>query len=187
LFAAFTIKKRLTIWAGIVLAILFFPLILTVNGSHVDGQGWHWTVSDFAFIFIVLLGSAVVFELVARKMHTRAHRIALAASVLSGLLLVYINAAVGIIGEDNPGNLMYPGVIVLGLIVAAVGRFTAQAIIRALLVMATTLFIVTMVTPIFFSRFEPSPWKTVALDAMFIIFFLGSIQLFRQAERQGRK
>jgi hypothetical protein len=39
------------------------------------------------------------------------NRCAVGIAVVSALLLVWINAAAGMIGDDNPANVMYVGVI----------------------------------------------------------------------------
>jgi len=52
------------------------------------------------------------------------------------LVLVWANLAVGLVGsEGNPANLWFMAVPVVGLIMAAVGRFAAQGLVRAMLAM----------------------------------------------------
>src|SRR3990170_3279949 len=88
------ITRRLSMWAVIIALILLIPLVLTLLGSGVDGEGWHWTLFDFVFMGTLLFGSALTYELVARKMSNVAYRVAVGVAVVTAVLLVWINGAV---------------------------------------------------------------------------------------------
>ena len=60
-----------------------------------------------------------------------AYRVAIGVAVASALILVWINAAAGIIG-DGPINLMYFGVIAVGMIGAFIARLEPRGMSRAL-------------------------------------------------------
>jgi hypothetical protein len=61
----------------------------------------------------------------------------------SALLMIVANGAVGIIGsEDNPINLLFSGVVVLGLVGASIARFRPLGMARAMYAMATALLMV---------------------------------------------
>src|SRR3989344_7469229 len=93
--------KRLFMWAVAVVVLLLIPLVLTLLGSGVDEEGWHWTFFDFVFMGALLFGSALTYEFVARKMSNFAYRVAVGVAVVTVVLLVWINGAVGIIGDDE--------------------------------------------------------------------------------------
>src|SRR3989344_4880323 len=105
------LTKRLMVWAAVVAVILLIPLILTIRDGGVEGVGWNWTFFDFVFMGILLYGAALAYELVARKMSNSAYRAAVGLAVVTAVLLVWINAAVGIIGDDDGVNLLYFGVL----------------------------------------------------------------------------
>src|SRR5687767_11990643 len=105
--------KRLSVWAIIVVAILMIPLLAK----------WPWTGGDFVFGAVVLFGSALTYELVARKMSNVTYRAAVGLAVVTALLFVWINAAVGIIGDGDFPNGMYFGVLAVGFIGALIARF----------------------------------------------------------------
>ncbi|OGZ35863.1 MAG: hypothetical protein A2V60_01015 [Candidatus Portnoybacteria bacterium RIFCSPHIGHO2_01_FULL_39_19] len=128
------ITKRLIRWAVIVALILLIPLVLTLLGSGVDGEGWHWTLFDFVFMGTLLFGSALAYELIARKMSYGAYRAAVGVAVVTVVLLVWINGAVGIIG-DSSVNTMYFGVLAVGFISALIARFRPHGMSRALFAM----------------------------------------------------
>ncbi|MCP3734868.1 hypothetical protein M9979_08290 [Sphingomonas sp. RP10(2022)] len=80
-----------------------------------------WTASDFAFAAILLFGSLTAFELVSRRTPAMAWRLAIGATLLGAVLLVWVNAAVGIDGsEDNPVNLVFYAIAAASLVVAGV-------------------------------------------------------------------
>lgn len=131
------ITRRLIRWAVVVVLILLIPLVLTLLGSGVDGDGWHWTLFDFVFMGALLFGSALAYELVSRKMSKGAYRYAVGVAVVTAFLLVWVNGAVGIIGnEGNPANLMYFGVLAVGIVGATIARLEPRGMARALFAMA---------------------------------------------------
>jgi len=62
-----------------------------------------------------------------------AYRLGFAIAILLGLLLVWINLAVGIIGgEGNAANLVFAGVLLVGAVGAVLGRLRAAGMARAM-------------------------------------------------------
>jgi predicted membrane protein len=58
-------------------------------------------------------------------------------SVIGGFLMVWANLAVGIIGnEDNPQNLMFYGLLLIGVVGALVTKFDARGLALTMRVMA---------------------------------------------------
>ncbi|MDH3469138.1 MAG: hypothetical protein OES26_25195, partial [Gammaproteobacteria bacterium] len=96
--------------------ILLLPLIAMRFTDEVV-----WDLADFAVAGVLLLGAGLTFELIARKAGSFAYRAAVAIAVAAALLLIWVNLAVGIIGnEGNPANLMYLGVLAVGIAGAVV-------------------------------------------------------------------
>ena len=61
-----------------------------------------------------------------------AYRFAAGLALMAAFFLIWMNLGVGIIGEaDNPANLMYVGVLTVGLIGAVVVRFLPHGMARA--------------------------------------------------------
>ena len=92
-------NKRLT---GIVLAVallLLVPFIAMQFTAEVN-----WTLSDFVAAGALLLGTGLLCELVLRKVKRVKYRIALCASILVVLLIVWIELAVGIFGTPFAGS-----------------------------------------------------------------------------------
>lgn len=186
------ITKRLIVWAVIVAIILLIPLVLTLLGSGVDGEGWHWTLSDFVFMGVLLFGAGLAYELVARKMSNGAYRAAVGVAVAAAVLLVWINAAVGIIGDgdlDSP-NGMYFGVLAVGIVSALIARFKPQGMARALFATAIAQMSVPVIALIIWkSAFfnPPGVLGVFALNTFFAMLFVGSALLFRRASATNLK
>jgi hypothetical protein len=180
------IKKRLSTWAVAVVLALVVPLVLTLLGSGVDGEGWHWTLFDFIFAFVLLFGSALVYELVSRKLDAGAYKVAVGLAVVTSLILIWVNGAVGIIGnEDNPLNLLYFGVLIVGMIGASFARLRPRGMSYALFATAA----VQMVVPVI-ALFIAQPQITLeapgvvgvfGLNIFFALLFAGSALLFQRA------
>ena len=87
--------KRLSVWSIVIAFILLIPLALTITGSGVDGDGFHWTPIDFVIAGILLLGTGLIFDIVIRMIKNIKHRIVTSVVLLIVLLLVWAEIAVG--------------------------------------------------------------------------------------------
>lgn len=122
---------RILLW-GTVSTLLLLPLIAMQFTTEVN-----WTGFDFVVAGILLGGTAVLIELGYRLSANLSGRAGWALLVLTCLLLIWINLAVGIIGsEDNPANLLYLVVLASVALGAVWGRFQAQAMSRVLFLTA---------------------------------------------------
>jgi hypothetical protein len=111
--------------------VLLLPLVAMQVTDEVD-----WDLADFLFAGALLLAAGVGYELVVRRTSDRAYRAAAAVALGAAFLLVWANAAVGVIGsEDNPANLMYWGVPAVAIAGALVARLRAAGM--ALVMVAT--------------------------------------------------
>lgn len=175
--------RRLAIWAVVVALILLIPVV----GMQVSDE-WDWSPFDFIFATVVLFGAALAYELVAGRGGTAAYRVATGIAVATALVLVWINAAVGIIGDDDGINLLYFGVLAVGLAGALIARFRPQGMARALFGMAIAQLLVPLIVlaiPDLRGLLMEPPgivWIFV-LNAIFAALWIGSGMLFWQAGR----
>lgn len=124
-------RSRILAWGGAAVMLLI-PFVAMQFTREVN-----WTLSDFVFAGLLIGGIGGAFELAARASRSRAYRLGAGLALLATFLLIWFNAAVGIIGdEDNPANLMFGGVIVLALTGAIIARFRARGMMRAMFVAA---------------------------------------------------
>lgn len=122
---------RIACW-GLAAALLATPLVAMQFTDEVV-----WTAFDFAVFAAMLAAAGGAMELAVRMSGDWSYRAAAAVAVLAGFLLIWSTLAVGIIGdEDEPANLMFFGVLLIGAVGAAIARFRAEGMGRTLLAMA---------------------------------------------------
>jgi hypothetical protein len=158
-------------------------------------MGWNWPPYAFAVWGAVLFGTGLVYELVARKGSTIAYRVAVGIACATGFVLVYINAAAGIIG-DGPVNLMYLGVLAVGFVSAVIARFQPRGMALALLATAVAQMLVPVIALLLWQAgweellmsprsptppFHPGIAPVFGLNAVFAMLWVVSALLFRQA------
>ena len=168
-----TMQSAYIVRIGLVTAfILLLPLLAMQITDEVV-----WNLADFAVAGVLLFGAGLTYELVARKEGTIAYR-AVVVAAATALILVWMNLAVGIIGsEDSPANLMYIGVLAVGIIGAIGTRLRPHGMARALFAMALAQMLVGMIALIAGLGF------TLILNGFFAALWVGSALLFRRAAR----
>ena len=113
------------------------------------------------------------------------YRAALGLAVLASFSLVWLGLGVGIIGGDGDrANLLYGGVLLVGLAGAFIVRLRAAGMARTLVAMAFTqaAIAVTAVLAGWGLPWSP-PAELLVLNAGFIALFLGSAWLFQRGAR----
>ncbi len=121
--------------------ILLLPLLAMQFTDEVV-----WDLADFAVAGVLLFGASLTYELIARKAGNIAYRVGVGVAVAAALLLVWLNLAVGIIGnEESPANLMYIGVLAVGIIGALIARFQPHGMARALFATAAAQVLVAVI------------------------------------------
>ena len=145
-----------------------------------------WDIFDFAIFGAMLLGVAVVYALAKRRANNTTYRFAIGVALAAAFLLVWINGAVGIIGnENNDANMMFFGVLVVGVIGAIIARLRPKGMAHA---MYTTAFAQMMVAVIALATNLGTagaswPWDVVVLTGFFTSLWIVSARLFRKAAR----
>ena len=164
--------------AGVALATAFILLIPLLAAPA-------WSLADFVFAGALIFGTGLVYVLAARKAGNIAYRAAVGVALAAAFILVWVTGAVGIIGsEDNPANLMYFGVLAVGIISAIVARFRPPGMARALFATALAQALVAAISLILgLGSSWSGPVETLALNGFFVALFTGSAVLFRYAGR----
>jgi hypothetical protein len=152
-------------------------------------EGWNWSPFDFVWAGTLIFVTGLAYQLIARKADSLArnasvYRVATGISLATAFALVWVNAAVGIIGEDNGSNLMYFAALLIGFVMAVVGRLEPRAIAHALFVTAFVTFfipiVVLIVMPGEIYNTPPGLIKVFILNTFFVAMFIGSGLLFRK-------
>ncbi|MDE2781563.1 MAG: hypothetical protein OXK77_01275 [Gemmatimonadota bacterium] len=116
----------------------------------------------------------------------RTYRLAVAASLLTALLLVWIIGAVGLIGvEGDPFDRLYGGVLAVGSAGALIARFRPRGMARAMIATALAQMLVTVIALIVGKQHVPvsSVPEIVLLNGFYVALWTGSAWLFRKAAR----
>lgn len=109
--------------------------------------------------------------------------LAIGATLVTVLVLIWLSLGIGIIGADgDPANLMYFGVIALGLIGAFVARFQPHGMSRVLIVMAVAQALIAVIAIVAKLGYPFSgPLELLLLNGFFVAMFVGVAWLFRRA------
>ena len=113
------------------------------------------------------------------------YRSAVGVALATALVLLWINGAVGVIGsENNHANLMYFGVLAIGIVGAFIARFQPRGMSLALFATALAQALVTLVAIIGELGSPASgPLDLLLLNGLFIALWVVSACLFRQTAR----
>jgi hypothetical protein len=146
-----------------------------------------WDETDFAVAGALIFAVGVTYELAVRMTHNNAYRAAVGVALAAAFILIWLNLAVGIIGtEDNPANLMYGGVLAVGIFGAIIARFQADGMARVLLATAFAQALVAVIALIAGAGSTDPTWPLdiSALTGVFAALWLLSAWLFRKAARE---
>ena len=118
-------------------------------------------------------------------MTSNAYRFAVGVALAAAVILVWLSLGVGIIGADgDPANLMYFGVLAVGIVGAVIARLRPQGMARTLFAMALAQALVAGIALIAGLGLPYSgPAELLLLNGFFIAAFAGSGWLFRRAAR----
>ena len=173
---------RVAGWGGAAI-ILLLPLAAMQFTSEVD-----WSFSDFVVMGALLGGSGLLLELATRRSTSLTYRLGCAVAVGASFLLVWVNGAVGFLGdEDNPANLMFLGVILIAAAGALVARAKPAGMARAMAV-ATAAQVLAGALGFAAGWASPGPqgvYEAVVGTGLFTALWLGSAALFRMASREA--
>ena len=168
-------------WAVGVAALLVVPLAAMQLTDELK-----WDLFDFAVAGCLLFVFGLAYELVGRRSEKTVYGTAFGIGIGTAILMGWVNAAVGIIGnEGNPANLLYGAVFVAGFAGSLMARFRPSG-------MALTLFTVSIIQisipvialfiwPPREYSWSPGVAGVFALNAFFASLFLLSAYLFRRA------
>lgn len=167
----------LAIWAGAA-CLLTAPLIAMRYTPEVA-----WTLSDFVTMGAILFTACAAFELAVRAQGGLAYRAASGLAILTAFLIVWISLAVGIIGDDDPVNLLFGVVLLIALVGGGMMRFQAAGM--AAIMVAAAIAQAAMIVP--------AVWRGsvegVVLTGLFTLAWLASAWLYgkaAQAEETSR-
>ncbi|MGN3973423.1 hypothetical protein [Tsuneonella sp. SYSU-LHT278] len=163
---------RIAGWIAVAM-LLALPAIAMQFTDEVD-----WSTGDFIVAGSVLVIVGGMLELAARASRNLSFRVGAVAAVACGFLQLWINAAVGIIGnEDNPANWTYYAVVVIAAAGAVIALGNPRALGRAML---TAAFAQVLFSVLHAANGTPTP----VIDGFFALLWLLAARMFRRSARQ---
>lgn len=160
------------VWGGAAV-LLSLPAIAMRFTSEVD-----WGPADFIIMGVLLALACGSYELVTRISSHWAYRAGAAAAIVVSFLTVWVNLAVGMVGDEgNPANLFFGLVIAVGALGAAAARFRPAGVARAMEAAAAAQVLMAA----YASFVDDAP--IAVLIALFALPWIVSAQLFRKAAR----
>lgn len=167
---------RIAGW-GLLAGLLALPAVAMLFTDEV-----RWDALDFLVMGIMLGSVGVGGELAARMSDNLAYRLGFALALAAGFLLLWLNLAVGLIGdEDNPANAMYGVVLMVAFFGAFVAMFRPAGMGWTMVAAAAAQMIVPFVAEY---RGLGGDGKVLFLTVFFAGMWLTSSVLFRHAARE---
>jgi len=196
-FSSPVMTKKIIQLAVFTILVLLIPLALTIRDGNVPNVGWNWSPGDFVFAFVAIFGMGLAYILVSRLGSSMQYRAAVALGIVTAFFLLWINAAVGLIG-DGDINILYGFVLLIGFFGGIVTRFKAERMQWVLFAAAIVQMAIPVIAFILFNAggfeewfisslsapnpsFSPGVPQVFMLNAVFASLFTGSGMLFRQA------
>jgi len=114
---------------------------------------------------------------------TTAYRIAVGLALTAAVVIIWLNAAAGLIGieDDDPANLLYVAVLAIGCIGAIVARLRSRGLARALFATALAQALVGAIALKLPNT--ASSVQIVVLHGVLVALFAGAALLFQYATR----
>ena len=155
------------------LAVLMVPLV----ASRVV-EGWNWNAGGFVFLYVLLFGTGMAYAVIARKMGAWSYKVGVGMALVAGFALGWSNM-VHVADSENPANLVYYSVLVVGAVGACLARLEARGLARTFVTMAATLALIAVMLP---SGAPPYLARNMAIGhGVFVALFTVSGLMFRHA------
>ena len=167
---------------GIILLIIFLAMQFTDEGN--------WNLFDFVFAGVLIFGTAFTYKLITRSKSNIAYRFAVGIALGTGFIIIWANGAVGIIGsEENPVNLVYYVLLLIGLIASFAVRFKprgmsltmfALAAGQALIAIVVLVWVIVQNEDFILAEFL----RFIMFHGFFVALWTGSASLFHVASKK---
>lgn len=161
------------------LAALMVPLV----ASQIV-EGWNWPPKAFVLVYVLFFLTGMAYAIIARRMSAWSYKVAVGVSLAAGFGLGWSNM-VHVADSENPANLLYFSVLIIGIIGACLARLKPQGLALTLFVMAATMALISLLLP---SGAPPDMARRMAIGHTGLtILFAASGLLFRHASQSVSK
>lgn len=164
----------------VALATVLILLIPLVAMQFTDEA--NWSAFDFIVMGALIFGIGFMYVLAVKYVTNMVYRIAIGFALGSTFIMIWANLAVGLIGSGpHWGNMMYLGVVAVGIIGTIFSRFTAGGMERAMYSMVLALVLVAVIALL--ANMQESPGSSVVeiigVNGFFASLFAVAGLLFR--------
>ena len=167
-------------WARwtVVGSILLVPAVAMQFTTEVQ-----WDLADFLVAGGLLGGVVLAYEFATGPAVSAVYRSGAAVALVASLLLVWVNAAVGILGsEANAANLLYLAVVLMGPAGAALCHLRPSGMARTCAAMAASLI---GIAALAITARWGEPLQLLTLHGGFVTLFGTAAVLFDRAAHSG--
>ena len=155
------------------LGLLMVPLV----ASRIV-EGWHWNAGGFVFVYVLFFATGMAYALIARRIGARSYKAGVGVALVAGFALGWSNM-VQVADSGHPENLVYYGVLGVGIVGACLARLQARGLALTLFAMAATLALIAVMLP---SGAPPDMARRMAIGhGVYVVLFVASGLLFRHA------
>ena len=150
----------------------------------------NWDLLDYVVFGAMLGGVSIAWWLVRRASGAKYYRLAAGFALAATFLLVWVNAAVGIIGsENNDSNLLFFGVPVVALLGALLARFHPNGMAHAMFAAAMAQVLIAAVALVAGWGSDGPAWPrdVLVMSGFFTAMWLLSGLLFRKAAGESTR
>ena len=174
------IPWRPILWS-IPVALLLLPAVAMQFTDEVD-----WNAFDFIFATVMFGSVGLVVELTVRSSRSIAFRAAVALALAAAFLIIWINGAVGIFGdEDHPANVMFGAVLAVAVLGSIAALFRAPGMAIAMFAAAVAQLAVGVIALVGGMAEGPAaPYDVIGSTGFLGGMWLVSGLLFRKAARE---
>jgi hypothetical protein len=127
--------RLLNLWRIVGWSIPVILLILPAVAMHYTSEV-DWSPADFVVMGAIFAIIGLGVEFLVRQSRSTAYRIASVVALVTAFFTIWVNAAVEMIGDDNPYNLLFGGVLMVGLGGSIIANFKAPGMARAMVAAA---------------------------------------------------
>lgn len=178
--------KKITILTFIVLGLLSIPFTAMQFTEEVN-----WMFGDFLIMGVALFAIGGSYLLIASKSDKTAYKAASAVGLIGALLLFWVNAAVGIIGNENQdANFLFGVVFIVGAIGIIISNFKSKGLYFAMIAVSVTQALVPVgayfIWPPPETSWSPGVPQVFMMNSFFVLLFGFSALLYRRTSVENR-
>jgi hypothetical protein len=163
---------RIAGWS-IPVILLILPAVAMRYTSEVD-----WNAPDFIIMGAVFGTIGLGIEFLIRQSRSIAYRVGAVVALVTTFLTIWVNIAVGMVGDNNPYNLLFGGVLMIAFSGAILSKFRPAG-------MATSMFVAAAAqAAVAAGGFATDP-RGAIFSLMFALPWILSGALFRRASTES--